>query len=120
MTSINYTSPWKKFILTHETTCRNCPEGFGSSSGDFGNTYNTTINYNGGGFMSGFRTGIAGALGGIFGGLLFGSCGGGSNCSQNMGNCSIWNYSGFNMNQLTNPNLALWQTSQNWNNSCWG
>ena len=120
MTSINYTSPWKKFIMLHETTCRSCPEGFGSSSGDYGNTYNTTYNFSGGGFWGGFKSGIGQMLGGVLGGIVCGSFGGGTNYSYNMGNCSIWNSCGFNMNQLTNPNFALWQTSQNWNNSCWG
>lgn len=127
MTSIKYTSPWKKFILTHETTCRNCPEGFGSGSiwDSSSNVVNTTYNFSGGygSFWGGFKMGIGNFLGGMLGGILGGLFGG-----FNMGTC-FWGggggFCGCDMNQLLNPYLAISQTLQNmsqnswWNNMGW-
>ncbi len=118
MSRIEYTSPWKKFILTHETTCKNCPEGFGSGSiWDSGNTINTTININNGGFWGGFKMGIGNFLGGMLGGILSGLFGG-----FNIGTC-FWGGGGgscgCNINQLLNPNLAIGQTIQYMNQNGW-
>lgn len=117
MSHIEYTSPWKKFVMLHETTCSGCPShGMGDSSGSIWTTYNTTYNIENGcgsGFWGGFKSGIGGILGGMVGGIVSGWLG-------NIGTCS-WGggggYCGWNINQLLDPNLAIQQARQSMQNN---
>lgn len=112
MNHIEYTSPWKKFVMLHETTCSGCPShGMGDSSGNIWTTYNTTYNIDNGcgsGFWGGFKSGIGGILGGMLGGLLSGWLGNIGTCFWGGGGGSC----GCNINQLLDPNLAIQQAMQ--------